>query len=128
MSDDPGDTNWIPFNGGVADEVNIADAGDPIVRAYCIHNLGTTTVNNAAFKIYLSDDDTIDTGDVVLGTFTPTLTANGEPYCPARTVTIPSETDPDVYWIGAIIDPTNYISEMTEDNNTVRDSGHFVVQ
>ncbi len=130
FGDTPGKTEFIPFwnTGGGPQEAFAAWAGANIVRAYCLHNLGTTTQSNVTFKVYLSVDDShIETSDVVLGTFTPSITPNSDPYCPERTLTIPSGTVPGAYWIGAIIDPADAISETIEANNLVRDAQQFTV-
>jgi hypothetical protein len=121
-----GDTSWIPHSEGGVVEVTSAAAGSTITRAYCMHNLGTSTEYSVKYRIYLSTDSDIETTDTVLFTSYPSLSPD-TPYCDAKTMTIPSSTSSGTYWVGAIIDSDNSVSETSESNNTVKDTQSFTV-
>lgn len=66
---------------------------------------------------YLSTDQSITTGDVYLGRRTvSSLAVNGSNSASA-TVTIPNYVFTGSYYVGAIVDPYNYVAEETETNN-----------
>ena len=76
------------------------------------------TSQNPQVGYYISTNNIISTGDQNIGTGSLTLTRN-VPYTFTRTLTIPSSLNSgQYYWIGAVIDNNNAISESTGTNNS----------
>ncbi len=99
--------------------------GGPVVAANDVLRVNNTAQNigtdicsvNARLGIYLSNDRTITTDDTLIhsrdiGILEP-LTAVPE----IASVTIPGETEPGFYFIGAIVDDTEVQRELDETNN-----------
>ncbi len=84
-----------------------------------VRNIGIGQADASNVKIYLSSDNTITTGDTLLGTIAvPSL--NGSVTSPGATLTmpIPLATTPGVYFIGAIADADGQADETSEADNT----------
>ena len=68
--------------------------------------------------IAISPDETIDAGDRVLTTVTPTVSIkNGKTKSVRVAVPLPADLAPGTYFIGADVDPANVLPESSEDNN-----------
>jgi len=75
------------------------------------------TSQHPAVGYYLSTNHNITTYDTLLATATPTLNRNW-PYLRQQWLTIPSwVTVGSTYYLGAIVDRTNALSETNESNN-----------
>lgn len=66
---------------------------------------------------YLSSDQAITTGDVYLGRRTVSSLAVAGASTATATVTIPNYVFTGRYYVGAIVDPYNYVKEETETSN-----------
>lgn len=121
MASAVGHTDFIPFSGGGVSEGYSLTRGNDFDRAYCIHNMGTSS-QTVDFNIYLStDDDVIETTDILLEDYTVAVAVN-DAYCATRTVTLPLSAPAGSHLVGAIIDPDNKIAEHNESNNVATDS------
>lgn len=71
-----------------------------------------------AINYYVSTNSLITTADTLLASTSFTLNPEGNVYTSSRSLTIPNNLNSNQdYWIGAIIDPNNVISEVEENNN-----------
>lgn len=114
------------FNLAGSENSRVAGTGnDPIYRVTRGHTilLELTFENNGASTqtprvgYYLSTDDDITTGDTLLATRTPTLGRNTV-YTTTQQLVVPSSlVSGRTYYLGAIIDYQNTLSEINEDNN-----------
>jgi serralysin len=99
-----------------------AGAGSTFSINTFVVNYGKGSAAASTSRIYLSTDATITTSDTVLATIsTGALAAVSQAgYYGAQTVsvTLPGNLAPGTYYIGAIADFTNSISESDETDNT----------
>lgn len=88
------------------------------VRAeFTYENNGANTQSNVRVGFYISTNNFISTADQRIGGMTLTL-GRDNVYTTWTTLTIPATMERDRnYWLGAIIDETGGISEITEWNN-----------
>lgn len=93
-----------------------AHPGDKVTLEYTISNKGTSTAYVDA-SYYLSTNDYISVYDTWLGTtsFIPGLDKGT--YTEKVNLTIPASTTPGCYYLGVLLDPTDSVSELNEDNN-----------
>ncbi|GDX78717.1 hypothetical protein LBMAG42_05280 [Deltaproteobacteria bacterium] len=110
-------------SGGVA-----ANAGTALEPVYKLTKGGrfyfvATLENNGAksqspgLRVYLSTDSTITTADTLLTSTSLTLTPDS-PYAYVYTGTLSSSlTSGATYYLGVVLDPTNAIAEVDENNN-----------
>ncbi len=84
-------------------------------------NQGFLNATGFYMAVYLSTDATITTTDYLIGyRWVPGLAA-GVTENPAlgTPATIPAGLAPGAYWIGAIVDPNNFMQESDETNNAL---------
>lgn len=88
-----------------------------------VRNTGNTKVA-ATFRvgIYLSDDSAISTSDQLLGVRYVSGLGSGKSSSGLGTMTIPANTTPGTYYVGAIVDDENRVEEVDEQNNAARSS------
>lgn len=67
---------------------------------------------------YISANDNITTVDTLVATNPSFTLARDLPFLYRRTITIPSNLAPGKYYVGAIVDRTNIVSEQNESNNS----------
>lgn len=92
-----------------------ASAGQTIQVELTAENNGASA-QNVQIGFYLSTNNAIATSDTLITTQSRTITRdNVDTY--RATITLPSGLPSGSYWIGAIIDSTNAVSEYAEDNN-----------
>ncbi|MBW4692784.1 MAG: FG-GAP repeat protein [Lyngbya sp. HA4199-MV5] len=110
----------------------------PAVRVnYSVRNDSTSVITPSTFKVsfYLSRDNSITAGDLLLGTIDPNTgnsdkdvsipnLAPGQNYTQQQTLSLLAQSDAwwggdQIYYIGMIIDSGNQVSESNESNNTV---------
>jgi hypothetical protein len=114
------------YDAGTGDELDSYEDGDwvqyrvspgqSIKVEFTYENNGETT-QTVDVGFYLSTNQTITTAfDDRLGGFSPEI-GRGNVYTVKRTITIPADTAPDEYWIGAIIDEDEILAEVTDENN-----------
>ena len=87
---------------------------------FSVDNNGTAAAGASTTGIYLSADATIDTGDTQVGsTSTPALgigASDGES-SPLLSLMFPTNLTPGTYYLGAVADNGNAITETNEANN-----------
>lgn len=92
--------------------------GDTVKVEFTYENNGKNTQSNVQVGFYISTNDTISTADQRIGGRTLSL-GRAKVYSPDHhTVTIPNNLSVNTtYWLGAIVDENNNISEAVEWNN-----------
>ncbi|WP_237154245.1 hypothetical protein [Oryzibacter oryziterrae] len=116
-------TQMFNSSNAVLATVNVAgetgyrvNRGQAVKAEFTYENNGksTKTVN---IGYYVSTNDTITTGDTKIGSVSMTL-SRGDVYTSRTQLTIPSNLSLNTnYWIGAIIDDNNAVTEKVETNN-----------
>jgi large repetitive protein len=127
---DEGNNSWIAFfttiQVGRPDLVITALSGPAtgatsktVAISNTVRNQGATGTVAANFQVglYLSTDNVIDTGDTFLGFRTVASLAAGASSAATTTVTIPANTTPGTYYLGAIADRLDSIPESDDANN-----------
>ncbi|MCB1885724.1 MAG: hypothetical protein KDG89_17340 [Geminicoccaceae bacterium] len=87
------------------------------IKKQLIENNGKSAQSGIFIKNYLSGDSNIKTGDTLLDTNTLPTIVRDMPYQYIASLTIPSSTPVGYYFLGAIIDPNNALTEVHESNN-----------
>lgn len=101
---------------GYDEPTYIAWPGETIQVEMTLENRGSST-ESRKLGVYWSTNSTISTSDTRLSSTTPVLGVN-TPYETAVTVTVPTGATPGkIYWVGAIIDRDDALSESNEINN-----------
>lgn len=83
---------------------------------FSLLNLGTTDRSGVAWKVYLSPTDSITSSSTLVATYSSDLNVN-IPYERPTDVTIPSSMVSGTYYVIAVMDPANALSELDETNN-----------
>lgn len=91
------------------------NAGDMVDVEFTYENNGRST-QSPSLRFYRSADSSITTTDTYLAASTLTL-QRGHVYTTRISVRIPSSTAAGNYYLGAIVDPANALSEFDESNN-----------
>jgi len=96
------------------------NAGDTVRVQFTYENNGANTQSGVKVGFYVSTNNLITTYDDRLGGTTMTLGRNSV-YTTEHSVSLPSTlTSGEYYWIGAIIDEEDNVSEEVEWNNATR--------
>ncbi len=90
-------------------------AGEVLTAWSVIENFGTVSVTDVRQGFYLSDDATVDTGDLLLGNVLWDLPAD-DGYEFSADIDMP-DLAPGTYYFGTILDDLNQVAEEFEDNN-----------
>lgn len=91
-----------------------------------LRNVGTQDVSNVQSSLYLSLDQQLDAGDVLVDTFTvPLLQAGDVPVVRTATVNVPAGTAPGDYYVLLFVDSDDSVPEVTEANNVVASQSRF---
>ncbi|MDH4285893.1 MAG: hypothetical protein OEV26_00515, partial [Gallionella sp.] len=102
---------------------NSVVAGNSLTVNDTMTNAGTSamTANSSYVYYYLSADNVITTADTRIGYryVGVALAAGGSSTAATTSVTIPVDTPPGTYYIGAFADGTNAQTEINEGNNTM---------
>lgn len=99
---------------------NSASKGDNINITDTTKNKGPAGVGSSTTSFYLSTDAHLDTGpggDTLLGSRTVPALSSGGTSTSTTTVTIPNTTTPGKYYIIAVADSVNSVTETYENNN-----------
>ncbi|MFH0774686.1 MAG: CARDB domain-containing protein [bacterium] len=91
-----------------------------ITGTYTIKNQGSGSAGSFKVYFYLSSDTTITTGDTYLGYINISGLSVGASI--SGNYSFYRSSSPSGYYIGAIVDPDNYIAESNENNNTAYNS------
>jgi trimeric autotransporter adhesin len=93
-------------------------AGSTLNLTTRMFNNGTTMTPSSNMGFYLSSNTTIETTDVLLGTYTyPTITASSYSAVYYPTVTLPSNLATGTYYLLFVADYDNKVNETNETNN-----------
>ena len=96
-----------------------AQAGRPLAIKHTVRNLGPAPAGASAVRFFLSADDTLDTGDVLLGSRSLAGLAAGVSSTAITTLTLPGNTSvPATYRVIAVADALGQAVELDETNNT----------
>ena len=121
VSADPGEPDLQVFGGLNADPMNV-NAGDDTALEFFIKNAGQGPITDTIYvKAYLSTDEVIETSDTWLDTLllSNDLAPGDMLHVSNWHVDIPQDTfETRNYYIGIILDPSDYIHESDEGNNT----------
>jgi hypothetical protein len=105
-----------------------ATMGGSISISNAVTNQGTATVGASQIDFYLSTDTVITTADIFLGKRPiQSLAAGGSDGPVNTTVKIKKSVIPGSYFIGAIVDSKNKVTESAEGNNTSFDPGGITI-
>ncbi|MDO7850523.1 CARDB domain-containing protein [Hymenobacter convexus] len=95
---------------------SVAPGATMSVSSY-VYNAGNTSSPSSNVGYYLSTNTTLDANDVLLTTTTGGVLGSYQYLSSAGTVTIPTGTTAGNYYMLAVADPTNVVSETNETNN-----------
>lgn len=100
---------------GLVQPSTVAATGETVAIEYTFGNFGTS---RADFDIgfYLSDNSFISTYDTQLGYNSGAWGGPGAIGTFVKTVTIPENTPPGLYYLGFVLDPYNFLAERNELN------------
>ena len=94
-----------------------AAAGSSVAVTATVRNIAPVEAAASTTQFYLSSDTLLDGGDVLIGSQgVPPLGAKGR-NSGSATLTIPLATPPGAYFILAVSDDTNAVTEAAEGNN-----------
>ncbi|MDQ7787263.1 MAG: CARDB domain-containing protein, partial [Thermodesulfovibrionales bacterium] len=99
----------VPATGGVGATISIGDT---------TKNSGTGAAGASTTSLYLSSNNTLDTGDAMLGSRAVPALATNASSTGTTSVTIPVGTAPGTFYIIAKADAPGAIAETNEANNT----------
>ena len=107
----------------VVNEVSTANnnvsLGEQISIASTVSNSGSSNARATTVGFYLSTDDVVTTGDILLGSRATSTLATGASDSASLTITIPTSLSPGTYYLGAVVDINNSEAETNEDNNSL---------
>jgi subtilase family serine protease len=95
--------------------------GETLTVEITVRNGGTAFSGSTSSAMYLSSDTTITPADIFLGSRSVPGISAGSSVSLTGTAMVPSSVPAGSYYIGAIIDSTNTISEIDEGNNIAWD-------
>jgi subtilase family serine protease/subtilisin family serine protease len=95
-------------------------AGDVITLGDTTSNVGAGDAAESITSFYLSVNNTVDTGDVLLGSRPVPALESGHSNAAETSVTIPTTTTPGIYWLIALADGPGGVAETVETNNLRR--------
>ena len=90
-----------------------------IVQATQNYEGNSTTIPPVFLYYYLSDDCTLDSNDVYLGSSVSNINANNTSETETDTLTLPANLQSGNYNILFVADATNVVDEVSENNNIV---------
>ncbi len=97
----------------------VVQVGDPITISSVVTNIGSADItNNFDIRYYLSGDPVINTADALIGTRTVAGLAAGATDSANVPSTVPAVGLNGIYYLGAIADPFNNLSDGNTANNT----------
>jgi subtilase family serine protease len=94
-----------------------ASPGNNIVLTDTTRNIGAGTAGSSVTQFYLSADSLIDASDTLLGSRSVPALDAGASSVGSTTVTIPADTSEGNWWIIAMADGEETVSEASESNN-----------
>ena len=105
-----------------------SEAGETEYVSVRIENQGTDSSGSFYWGIYLSTDTTITTNDIELDTYYKSSISAGNSYSSgSKSVQIPTTITGGRYYVGALADINNQVSESDENNNDKHDTGRVTI-
>ena len=95
-----------------------AVAGAPISVVDTVKNVGGATAAPTTTRFYFSTNYVFDAADVLIGSRSVPAIGPGATNAVATSLTIPAQTAAGLYYIIAVADADNVITEPLETNNT----------
>lgn len=112
----------------LAVNVTTVSAGGTLTIDDVVRNGGELASGSTRVAFFLSSDEEIDATDSLLGVRTVAGLAVGAESSGSTTVSLPTSITPGSWWLGAIIDDTDAVTESDETNNTKRLTDSLEVQ
>jgi subtilisin family serine protease/subtilase family serine protease len=100
-----------------------AAPGSTISVSDTTRNHGGNSAEPSTTRFYLSTNSTLDASDIVVGTRSVPLLAVGVSSSAPASITLPTAVTPGTYYILALADAANAITESIESNNTRASTG-----
>ena len=105
-----------------------SEAGETEYVSVRIENIGTDSSGSFYWGIYLSTDTTITTSDIELDTYyKSSISAGSSSSTYSKSVQIPTTITGGRYYVGALADINNQVSESDENNNDKHDTGRVTI-
>ncbi|MBU1898042.1 PKD domain-containing protein, partial [Myxococcota bacterium] len=105
------------FDGVPLGETPTIARGEQLDAAVCLGNTGNRPVIGAGFSLYLSEDATLDPGDLLVGQRGEIALGVGDRLEFEEVVDLPFDLAPGAYRLIALADPLDAIAEQIEDDN-----------
>src|SRR5262249_12489607 len=100
-----------------------AQAGRPLPIRHTVHNLGPAPAGAFVVRFFLSANDVLDAGDVLLGARSVAALAAGASSTAITTVTLAANPSvPAIYRVIAVADALGQSAELDETNNVALSS------
>jgi len=93
--------------------------GSPFDVSYTTINTGSMGSSTFDINYYLSSDNIITQDDILIGNFTSPAILGGTSVTATHSLSTPNNITSGQYYLGAIVDPTNKITETNEADNTI---------
>lgn len=106
---------------------NSGQMGGSIVITNVVNNQGSSAAGFFEVRLMLSTDQTITSSDTVLTYRNVNSLAAGASNSANTTVTLPNGMTPGTYYLGAIVDIQNLVSETNETNNSLAGNAIAIV-
>ncbi|MEO1337275.1 MAG: CARDB domain-containing protein, partial [Myxococcota bacterium] len=81
-----------------------------------IDNIAVGFTGDVDYRLFASNDDSLDVTDTTLGTFSVSFDRETT-VSDTQTVVFPATLGPDTYFIFAVVDPDNALPELSDTNN-----------
>jgi hypothetical protein len=94
-----------------------ASRGSSVTIDFTFMNIGSADSGEFNIGFYLSTNDTISTGDRLLGSNIGASVGDGGVVTSSRTLTIPSDVSPGTYYIGILLDRDGDVVEFDDGDN-----------
>ncbi|UOQ53320.1 CARDB domain-containing protein [Hymenobacter cellulosivorans] len=92
--------------------------GNTVSLGGTVRNQGGGDASSSQLGYYLSTDNTLSSGDLLLGTSSGGALAAGQTTARAGTFSIPTGVTPGTYYVVYAADPAGAVTESNETNNT----------
>lgn len=102
----------------IAVSVTSISSGGNLTIDDVVRNGGELASGSTRVAFFLSPDEEIDASDSLLGVRSVAGLAVGAESSGSTTVSLPTSLTPGSWWLGAIIDDTDAVTESNEENNT----------
>ncbi len=108
----------LVVSGAVVDDLEW-DSGHLITVSWSLDNVGGAIAAASTSSVYLSSDQSLGAGDVLLGQVAAVALAGGDSTLQSLSFAAPEGVAPDEYYIAIRADAENAVGESDETDNTV---------